>query len=467
MIRSKLSLALASTTGLFCTMLILGPLPQNSIRAQNLTAPILAGSWQSTHHNPAMLHFLPGELTVGLPGLANDFRLQHLDYSDLFTQRNGERLLDLANWSALARENNEVQNVFSIETLGGAYRWKSWVFSAYHRLRTQGEGEYPKELVDLLALGNAAYIGQTVSIAPRGTLTSWQEVGVSASYALSDRIAVAGRLKYLAGASNIQSVAGGRLELTTGAENYSLTLDQDYTLQTVNAIGYRGLDEVDFTYSPNQMRPGDLFGSNTGLAADVGVAIDLDRLRLNASATDLGAGIDWREGITTLSFQGSDRFTGLDILTDLLRDTVSLQTAVDTLRATFEPTENAAAYRTDMAPSFHLGGEYDLTQNLTAGALLVLEDRNGRTLPVYALSARYALSRWLQLGGSVNYRTDIRTNVGLHLYASPGRFRFLVSSDKFVRLVTTGNPSLAGIRLGASWVLGASERNRLISAFRP
>jgi hypothetical protein len=437
------------------------------VRAQNLTAPTLAGSWQSTYHNPAMQHFLPGTLTVGLPGIANDFRLQHLEYSDLIDRKNDERVLDLATWSRLSRTTNEVQNVFSVETIGGAYRWKSWVFGGYHRLRSRGEAVYPKTLIDLLALGNAAYIGQTVGIAPRGNLSSWQEIGLSAGYAVSDKIAVAGRLKYLAGVSNVQTGAGGRLALTTGTENYGLTLEQDYTVQTVNAIAYRGLDDTGFEYNPNRLRAGDLFSANNGLAFDLGVAVDLGRLRLNASASDLGATIEWREQVTTLSFSGTDAFTGLDIVTDLLRDTVSVQTAVDTLRATFEPREGSDPYRTELAPTFYLGGEYDLTQNLVVGGLLVLEDRNGSLSPVYALNARYVLSRWLQFGGNVNYRTGIRTNVGLHFYASPGRFRLFVSSDKFVRLVTTGNPSLAGIRLGASWVWGAPERNRLISAFRP
>ncbi len=112
------------------------------LSAQNLTAPALAGSWQSTYHNPAMVHFLPTQVTLGLPGIANDLRLQHLTASDIFVRRDGQRILDLENWSLLAREDNQVQDVYSIETLGLAVQRGRFGFGAYHRLRVQGEAEY-------------------------------------------------------------------------------------------------------------------------------------------------------------------------------------------------------------------------------------------------------------------------------------------------------------------------------------
>ena len=438
-----------------------------SLQAQNLTAPLLAGSWQSTYHNPAMVHFLPQRVTIGLPGIANDLRLQNLQYGELFVEENGRRILDFTELARVADEQNTVQDIYGIETLGLAVQTDRLGLSAYHRLRAQGEAEYRRELVDLVALGNAPFIGQTVELAPRGQVISFQEVGLGVSYALSDHIAIGGRLKYLAGTSNIQVVDGGSLRLTTGVDNYALTLEQELTVNTSNALVYESLDSVSFDYNPSRLNPNDLATGNTGLAFDFGVAVNLDRLRLNASVVDLGASIDWQDDVTSLRFTGTDAFTGLDLLENLLRDTVSLETAVDSLLLTYEPERSSAGYTTDIGTSFYVGGEYDISKRFTAGAMLVLEDRLNELQPALAVVGRYALTDWLQVGVNLNHRPDIRTNLGLHLYATPGRLRVFASSDKFITLVSSGNTSLAGVRLGFALMLGqrADRPGRSRSSF--
>ena len=424
------------------------------LRAQNLTAPLLAGSWQSTYHNPAMVHFLPQRLTLGLPGIGNDLRLQNLQYDELFVEEGGRRVLDFTELARVAGEQNTVQDIYGIETLGLALQTGRLGLSAYHRLRAQGEAQYSRELVDLVALGNAPFIGRTVELAPRGQVTSFQEVGLGVSYALSHYIAIGGRVKYLAGTSNIDVMDGGSLRLTTEVDNYALTLAQELTVNTSNVLVYESLDSVSFDYNPGRLDPSDLATGNTGLAFDLGVAVNLDRLRLNASVVDLGASINWQDDITNLRFTGTDAFTGLDLLEDLLRDTVSLETAVDSLLLTYEPERSSRGYTTEIGASYYVGGEYDITERFTAGAMLVLEDRLNELRPALALVGRYAFTDWLQVGLNLNHRPDIRTNLGLHLYATPGRLRVFASSDKFITLLSTGSTSLAGVRLGFALVLG-------------
>ncbi|PPK87345.1 hypothetical protein CLV84_0285 [Neolewinella xylanilytica] len=446
------------------SLLLLPLLLAATLDAQNLTAPLLSGSWQSTYHNPAMVHFLPTTFTVGLPGIANDLRLQNVEYGDVFVKSGGQQILNLAAWAGLAEERNAVQDVYSIETIGAAARRGNFGYQLYHRLRVNGDADYPRSFINLVALGNAAFIGQTVDIAPRGGIVSYQEVGASFSYAVNDQIAIGGRVKYLAGVSSIEAAEGGTLELGTGTENYTLTLDKDLTLNSVRAFAFRSLDDFDLTYNPSRLQPGDLFTPNNGFAFDIGVAVNLDRLRLNASATDLGAGIDWKADITTLRFEGTSTFSGLDILGDLLRDSVSLDRAVDSLVTALEPVSGATAYRSNIAASIFLGGEYDLTEKITAGALLTLEDRLGELVPAFAITGRYTLTDWLKVGLNLNHRSGIRTNLGLHALATPGRFQLFAASDKLLSLLSSGNSSVAGIRLGAAMTLG--ER-RSSGAFRP
>lgn len=433
--------------------------------AQNLTAPLISGSWQSIYHNPAMTHFLPGSLTIGLPGVANDLRLENLRFNDIIRRENGRRVVDLKELSSLLDEENDVQDLFSIETFGLALRSGRFVFSTYHRLRAVGETTYPRELVDLAVSGNARSIGSTVEIAPNGGIMSWQEVGLGVSVAISDRVAIGGRIKYLAGVSSVQTAPGASLKLTTGEENYALTLEQDLTLNTVRALTYERLDQFSIIYNPIRLTPGDLTTANNGLGLDLGVAVNLDRLRLNASATDLGASIEWTEEVTSLRFSGISSFGGLDVLNDLLHSSVSFDGVVDSLVNTFEPERSGQSFTSTIEPAYFLGGEYALTDRLTTGAMAVLESRRGELAPAYALSGRYSVADWLQLGINLNYRTGIRTNLGLHLYATPGKLRFFASSDKIITLLSTGSTALAGIRLGAALSLGAERRSS--SSFLP
>ena len=435
-----------------------------SLTGQNLTAPLLSKSWQSTYHNPAMVHFLPTRITVGLPGIAHDLRLQSVEYTDIFERDGSTNIFNLAAWAAGVEDRNAVQDAYSVETIGGAIRDDRFSYHLYHRLRVRGDADYPRSLVNVIALGNAALIGQTVDIAPRGGILSYHELALGMGYALNDRVAVSGRIKYLAGASGIEVAEGASLRLTTGTENYALTLDKDLTLNSVGAFDFRSLDDFDLTYRPGRLRAGDLFSGNNGLAVDLGVAVNLDRLRLNASVTDIGATINWKKEVTTLRFAGTSTFSGLDVLNELLRDSLTLDRAVDSLVVSLEPERGAVNYRSRIAASVFLGGEYDVTERFTAAALLSLEDRLGELVPAVALVGRYAVTDWLKLGLNLNHRAGIRTNLGVHLLATPGKFQFFAASDKFFSLLTAGNSSVAGIRLGASLTLGDSRSS---AAFRP
>ena len=403
-----------------------------------------------------MLHFLPERAVLGLPGLGNDLRLENVRYADLFTRVGGQRLFSLDALAVAAGDRNDVENALAVETLGVAVRGKRLAFGAYHRFRGRGQAEYRGDLVDLAAYGNAPFIGATVELAPRGTVVSYHEVGAGLSYALSDRVAVGARLKYLAGATAVQTSETGSLRLTTGEETYDLRLEQDIVLRTVGALRYPGnLSGIRLDYYPYRLDPADLGSGNAGVGLDLGVAVNLDRVRLNASVTDLAAGINWKREVTTLTFRGDDRFSGVDVLGDLLRgDSVSLATALDSLVDRFNPEVDAAGFRTSLSPTLYLGGEYDLSGRFTAGALLVLEQRLGEAKPAGALLGRYRLTDWLQLGVNVSYRADLQPQAGMHLYATPGRFRLLVASDKLFTLIGSDSPVLAGLRIGASLALG-------------
>ena len=423
--------------------------------AQDATTPLLTGSWQATYSNPALYGNLPGRLVIGGPGVVNDLYSENLTYNDVVGMRSSDqRILNLVGLAGLLDERNELRDDLTVETLGLGLRGDRLSFGLYHRMRAYGELDYPRNLIQVVAEGNAQFIGQTIEIAPRPVVTNYHEVGFGASYRITDRLHLGARVKYLGGIADFRTDPNASLGLTTGEENFALTLEQQLVLNTSGVIEYDGLDATSFDFSFGQLRSERLFSGNSGVAFDVGVFVDLDNVRLQAAANDLGASINWEEDVTTLTFSGSSAFSGLDVLEQLFEDTISFSGALDSLLTTFEPTESAAPYSTSLPASYLLGAEYDLTERLTAGVLLTYFDRPRTPETAVAVSARYRLIDELTVGVNYNARRNVAANLGLQLFSDFGPFQFLAATDNVLTVFRLKDSNKSGFRLGATLVLG-------------
>lgn len=440
-------------------MIILGLAFCVSLNGQDLTTPLLSDSWQATFSNPALYGQGKGRLTVGLPGFSNDLFAENVTYNQLLLTENGQRILDLNRLPDLLSDRNELRNDFSLETIGVALRGDRLSFGLFHRLRAFGQADYPKTLVQLAVEGNAQFIGQTVEIAPLGYATSFHELGLGASYQITEKIHFGARIKYLSGIADARTGASGSLQLTTGDENFALSLEQDLVLRTAGTLDYNGLDDIGINYDLNRIRTDDLFSANNGVAFDLGLFVDLGGIRLQAAANDLVGRIDWTNEVSTFTLSGTDEFSGLDILAQVLEDSLSLDSALDSLQITFEPTEDTNPYRTDIGSTFLIGGEYDVTDKLTAGLLLVHYNREINPETAFAISARYAVLKQLTVGLNYNSRREAAANLGAHLIAHLGPVNLLATTDNLLTVFSQKDNSRAGIRLGASLTIG-KEREK-------
>lgn len=429
------------------------------LTAQDLTAPLFSDSWQATFSNPALYGNMPGRLTVGLPGLQNDLVLENVTYNQLLSTQNGERILDLRTLPDLLEDRNEIRNDFAVETVGVGLRGDRFSVGFAHRLRAGGVVDYPKTLIQLAAQGNGQFVGETVEIAPLGLVTSFHEIGLGLSYAITEKIHLGGRVKYLSGIADVRTGADGSLRLTTGEENFALTLEQDLTLNSAGAIEFDGLGDVNVNYDLSRLRTDQLFSGNNGVALDLGLFVDLDKLRLQAAANDIGGTITWANEVTNLRFTGTDAFSGLDVLEQFLEDSISFSGAIDSLRITFDPTETNDNYQTNLAATYLLGGEFDVTDRLTAGLLIVHYDRPQATETAFALSARYRIIEQLTVGLNYNARRDAAANLGLHLFATVGPVQLLASTDNLLTVFRQRGSSRASVRLGAALSFGG-DRSR-------
>jgi|GEM_PF-1657479 len=448
-----------------CLLLLTGGLGF-SLSAQDLTTPLLSDSWQATFSNPALYGQAKGRFTVGLPGVYNDLYAENVTYNQLLQNENGRRILNLDRLPDLLGERNELRNDFALETIGAGLRGDRFSLGLYHRVRVLGQADYPRTLVQLAARGNAQYIGQTVDIAPSGYVTSFHEIGFGASFAITENIHFGARLKYLSGVADLRTSLAGNLRLTTGEENFALTLDQDLTINTAGTIEYEGFDDINVKYDLNRIETDDIFSQNNGVAFDLGLFAAFGPARVQLAATDLAGGIEWTNDVTNFRLQGTEEFGGLDVLASLLRDSLSLTSALDSLQSTFEPTESNDAYQGKLPATYLIGGEYDVTDRLTAALLIMHYNRALSAETALAISGRYRLIDQLTLGLNLNARKGAAANLGAHLYAHLGPVNLLVSTDNILTVFNQKNHSRAGVRLGASLSIGRSGSQRTGKSIR-
>lgn len=428
-----------------------------ALTAQDLSTPLLDGTWQSTFSNPALMSRLPGKVTIGLPGVYNDLYVENITYGELLVESGGRTFLDANQGINLLGDRNEIRDHFDFETIGFAIRGNKFSFGFAHRIRYDAQLDYPKTLAQVIWQGNAQFIGQTVDIAPVVNVLGYHEFGFSAAYTFAKKLTIGGRLKYLSGISDVSTTEGSTLELTTAEETYDLTLDQDYVINSAGALEYNGLDGVSTDFDFAAIDFNNFLGKNSGIGIDLGASLDLGKIRLQAAALDLGAGIDWEEDVKNYTLAGQNSFTGLDVLQNLLDDTTSFDGLLDTLEMQFEPTETSNSYRTDIGSQYMIGGEFDVNDRLTVGALVHYTDRQVDGDAGVVLSGRFKLLKSLIVGGTYSYRAESAANIGANLTAQLGPIVLLLATDNVITAFRPKDSNRANIRLGLSLSFGRDE----------
>ena len=439
-------------TQLLCTGGLALFLLNGGLTAQGLFTPTLSDSWQATFHNPALYTRLEGKLTVGLPGFSNRLDLGEFTYNDIIVEEGGERVLDLNLLANNLGDRNFIGNEFNAETLGFAYHGERFGVGVSHRFRSRGQFDFPRRLVEVLANGNAQFIGQTVDVAPFLRATNYHEFALGLSYAASEKVHFGARIKYLSGVSDVRIDPDQTLLLTTDARGYAITLTQNTVLNSSGVVDYNGLDDFGVDYEFSDVQLDQLFTGNAGLAADIGVFVDLDGVRLQAAATDLGASINWDENPENLVFFGESSFDGLDVLTELFDDNFSIDGAVDSLLEQFDPTETFNPYSGGVGARFMAAAEVDLTEKWTlAGSFLYSDQLIKDRLGVSAGARFQVLEQW-SVGAYYNVWGEDYSNLGVQLYGGIGPLRILASTDDVLTIFRPRDAASVGGRVGLALV---------------
>ena len=438
---------------------------------QDLSMVFLREVGQHSFANPA---FQPEyQVNVGLPVISSTYvglSNTGFSYNDVFSKENGSLYLNLDNLVGTLDQENYFDADASIDLIHLSFRTTDRLYLSFNfSARTYKSVMYPGDLVDFIVAGNEPFIGEQLNVSPAVESFSFTELGFGASYQLTDRLTIGGRLKLLGGIENA-TTNHAELQLQTEADTYHLTAVANASLLTSNIqrIDQDGFDFGDF----NVM-------NNLGFAVDLGATFQAtDRLQLGVSVLDLGS-IKWKENLYEYYLdpdQANYTFEGSPI-NDLFKNGEAPYNAImDTIQDNFEFQERVTgSYSTSLPVKSYLTGNYQISNSLSTGAAFYMQHYDDRWKTGLGLNLTKQFSNILTTSFTYSMREGTYDNFGggFSLNLKPVQI-YLVSDNLLNALyhgVTDGklngyinNSKSMNFRFGINFIFGPRERPELPSS---
>ncbi|MBL7802941.1 MAG: hypothetical protein JNL02_04335 [Saprospiraceae bacterium] len=422
---------------------------------QELMLQQLPELWHANSTNPA---FFPEgkKFAIGLPSFVLDARHSgDITYNDIFRREDGKNLLDLGAAIDKLDPENKVNYHQRLETVTLGFRMgNGWALQAGHSIRLDAHITYPKTLAEVLWNGNAAYLGDTLQIAPAADYAKWQELHLGLSKNFGS-VRIGARAKYLGGVGGLQTDEDHRTATVyTDPDFYQLTLRTDYAFNAAYTVG--SIDTAGLAFEiKNDADQGGLFSSSNGYAFDLGVQAKLgERLTINLSVLDLGGKITWRDDRAAyfrsngeflydgVTFPGEDLINGVDSL--------DFQGQLDSLNDIFQFQKTAQEFSTTLPVRYYASASFDLTQRWRLGFTLFHENGPNRVATAVAASAQWTPFNWLSLGAMYGVNDRSAANIGFNVIVQPGPVQIYLMSDNVLTALTPYASPAVNFRMGGS-----------------
>ena len=334
---------------------------------------------QSNQLNPA---FFPNKNTFfltlpsfetrfGSPLAINDFI--YYDATQQQTIISIDKILDTLT------NNNRFRFGIDMDLFGAGLRVGNTFATLNARLVNNFSLGIPIDMVNALLVGNVDQNGQVIEEVTLldGDLLNFQsylEVGIGVGHRFPMLGLTAGaRVKMLSGILNMQT-DNSRIVLRTEQDLESVTADVYYQIQASSAIG------LDSNMSFPKLGVNEIlsaFGSNTGLAFDIGAKYDLGPLSFSLAINDLTAGIHWQKNIFTVAPEGGHATWTFDgenvraIIDNGQMNTDSLTASLQNFLNGMKPdTTTGGDYWYSIPTKLNAGVSFSFAKLLRAGLLL-------------------------------------------------------------------------------------------------
>jgi hypothetical protein len=422
-------------------IIVFGLLYFGNSYGQDITSLHLQGLLSATHINPGLkleknINFYIGD--IYLSGGTDGPSLNSL------VSRNaaGEKYFDPKK---LSSDLSDVQNVYfnnDNHTFGLSIGLKDGLhLMVGHALKSKFNLQYNKDLVVLAANGNGPYIGQTLSVAPRFDLHTINEVFLGAQKSFGG-LTVGAKFKMLYGVGGVRTEKN-KINLTTDADIYQLTVDADYVVRSSGVIDYQSLEDLDINVDVFSTE--NFFKSNSGFGFDLGASYKLgEKLTLSASILDLGK-ITWDLDAKSYTASGLYRYEGIDLI-KIISDSsaVSLE---DTLRQIFQIKEEGINYSTSLGANYVLAASFSPTAKWTFNGMIVAQDGFSTTRGILSLAAIRKF-KFLHLGLQYQARRGSWDNLGLYTMINAGPVKIFAATDNVLTFARPFDSSYFSGRVG-------------------
>jgi hypothetical protein len=442
---------------LFCLLVI-------KVNAQqDLGIHFMDGVWQSNLTNPAKIP--EHKFVLALPGFYNHARIDNFTYNNVVsTDAQGNTIIDVDNVIDAMGPNNIIRNQADLSTIALGVQVNRVFLQVGHSAHLNAYFDYPKELAQVLWQGNAQFIGQVIDIAPDVVMQAYHSFFVGAAGEIAPGVYVGGRFKVLNGVADL-STGNRELQLLTDEAYYQTQMFADLTLNSTGALNYDGFNsstQVDFEQGNFDLDQ--IFAGNNGLAIDLGVTMQYNRLTLAFSALDLGT-ITWKEDATNISLQGEYEYQGLDILKDAVLNEASTIEIADTLEAIYNVEETSTSYSTGLPAKFFLSGTYALTEKTSLGGLAYIERFREKTAATFGLSLNAKLTKFFSVGGLYSFNEQESFRLGANTAIRLGPVQLVAATDNLLTAFRLEDSNSANFRLGLNLVFGRKEEQDIDSIF--
>lgn len=455
-------------TRIFATLVLVALMSSVSLAQMVSPVDFMRNNPRSTFANPAFFTTDYGYFDLGLGGF--NFGIQNigLKYDNFFrfNEAGQPYVLDINQGVESLRDENYLNTFMNFDFFNCGRRTRHGYFTYLHRVRELQTFSYNKDLVQLLANGNAAFLGESnpADISLGLSVRAYQEFDLGYQMCLEEHWNIGFRLKFLMGFIDAKSNAMN-VKLYTDPETYAMKLMA--ATDFVATLPYQFVvEEGKLSIVDKRFNPANLF-KNYGFGIDLGGEYIInDRFGVAAAVNDLGY-IKWNNYAINLSGgiqdggsyydNGAFVFSGLtsDQVNALMNDPDFASGIADSLSNYLDVNvQNLEEYTTKLNANYMIRGYFDLTPSNRFSAQFMGCNYGLGIQPAVTLAYTGSFSNKFDLVATYTMMPGSYDNVGAGLSANFGGLLLYVASNNILGFFNPANASHLHVQLGMSLTSG-------------
>lgn len=372
--------------------------------------------------------------------------------------------LDLNQGIASLRDVNYMNSYFNLDIFNCGLRTKHGYFTYTHRFRELESLSYTKDLVQLLAQGNSAFLGESnpANVELKLAARVFQEFDFGYQMSLMEQLNIGIRLKFLMGFMDLKTNGLG-IKLYTDPETYALKVTTDKGIIT-GTLPYEFTDSL--TIVDKRFNIANLF-KNYGGGIDLGAEYQInDQWGVAAAVNDLGF-IVWNNHAVQFETElqdggsfyqdGSFVFSGLtpDQIDGIMNTEGYASELADSLLNYYKVTvNNLDSYTTGLNANFMVRGYYDLTPNHRFSAQFMGYNLGLGIQPAFTLAYTGSFSKKYDVVATYTMMKGSFDNIGIGLSANFGGVLLYVATNNLLGFFNPANRTQLHAQVGLSFTSG-------------